>query len=140
MVRFRLLCGDFLLPNSAPYLENRKTVCMGYPAMTPKRESRKTPPRGGRKAMWGERHTQPHVFKMVCTPSRGQRNRERVKMSKRTEIDPKFRIWLIEECLAGRMRGREAARRAGVSSTAMRKWISLYKACSICVFKCQENL
>ena len=34
MVRFRLLCGDFLLPNSAPYLDNRITVCMGYPAMT----------------------------------------------------------------------------------------------------------
>lgn len=48
-------------------------------------------------------------------------------MSKRKEIDPEFRIWLIEECLAERMRGREAARRAGVSSTAMRKWISLYK-------------
>ena len=48
-------------------------------------------------------------------------------MNKRKEIDPEFRIWLIEECLAGRMRGREAARRAGVSSTAMRKWISLYK-------------
>jgi len=30
-----LLCGDFLLPNPAPHLENRKTVCMGYPAMTP---------------------------------------------------------------------------------------------------------
>jgi len=55
MVRFRLLCGDFLLPNSAPYLENRMTVCMGYPAMIPKWESRKTPPRGGRKAMQGER-------------------------------------------------------------------------------------
>ena len=48
-------------------------------------------------------------------------------MSKRKEIDPGFRIWLIEECLAGRMRGREAARRAGVSFTGMRKWISLYK-------------
>ena len=42
-------------------------------------------------------------------------------MSKRKEIDPEFKIWLIEECLAGRMRGREAARRAGVSSSAMRK-------------------
>ena len=31
------------------------TVCMGYPAMTPKRESRKTPPEGGRKSMQGER-------------------------------------------------------------------------------------
>ena len=37
-------------------LENRMTVCMGYPAMTPKRESRKTPPEGGRKPMQGERH------------------------------------------------------------------------------------
>ena len=35
MVRFRLLCGDFLLSNPALNLENRKTVCMGYPAMTP---------------------------------------------------------------------------------------------------------
>ncbi len=31
------------------------TVCMEYPAMTPKRASRKTPPEGGRKAMRGER-------------------------------------------------------------------------------------
>ena len=37
------------------HLENRMTVCMGYPAMTPKWESRKTPPEGGRKAMQGER-------------------------------------------------------------------------------------
>jgi len=28
-------------------LENRMTVCMGYPAMTPKWESRKTPPERG---------------------------------------------------------------------------------------------
>ena len=48
-------------------------------------------------------------------------------MSKRKEIDPEFRIWLIEECLAGRMRIREDARRAGVYFTALRKWISLYK-------------
>ena len=47
--------------------------------------------------------------------------------TKGKEIDPEFRIWLIEECLSGRMRGREAARRAGISSSAMRKWISLYK-------------
>ena len=31
------------------------TVCMGYPAMAPKWESRKTPPEGGRKSMQGER-------------------------------------------------------------------------------------
>ncbi len=50
-----MLCGDFLLPNLAPNLDNRMTVCMGYPAMTPTRESRKTPPEGGRKSMQGER-------------------------------------------------------------------------------------
>ena len=31
------------------------TVCMEYPAITPKWESRKTPPRGGWKAMLRER-------------------------------------------------------------------------------------
>ena len=31
------------------------TVCMGYPAMTPKWESRKTPPEGGRNTMQEER-------------------------------------------------------------------------------------
>jgi hypothetical protein len=65
MVRFRLLCGDFLLPNPAPHLENRKTVCMGYPAMTPKWESRKTPLEGGRKSMQGERRTQYQLVKMA---------------------------------------------------------------------------
>ena len=65
MVRFRLLCGDFLLPNLAPDLENRMTVCMGYPAMTPKWESRKTPLEGGRKSMQGERRTQYQLVKMA---------------------------------------------------------------------------
>ncbi len=37
---------------------------MGYPAMPPQWESRKTPPEGGRESMQGERRTQPHVFKM----------------------------------------------------------------------------
>jgi len=41
MVRFRLLCGDFLLPNPAPYLDNRMTVCMGYTAKTLRRRARK---------------------------------------------------------------------------------------------------
>ena len=45
----------FLLPFCPLDLENRMTVCMGYPAMTPKWESRKTPPEGGRKSMQGER-------------------------------------------------------------------------------------
>ena len=53
----RLVCfvTAFLLPFCPLHLENRMTVCMGYPAMTPKWESRKTPPEGGRKAMRGER-------------------------------------------------------------------------------------
>jgi len=54
-----------LLPNPAPHLENRKTVCMGYPAMTPKWESRKTPLEGGRKSMQGERRTQYQLVKMA---------------------------------------------------------------------------
>ena len=46
----------FLLPFCPLDLENRMTVCMGYPAMPPPQwESRKTPPEGGRKAMQGER-------------------------------------------------------------------------------------
>ena len=65
MVRFRLLCGDFLLPNLALDLENRMTVCMGYPAMTPKWESRKTPLEGGRKSTQGERHPQYQLVKMA---------------------------------------------------------------------------
>jgi len=69
MVRFRLLCGDFLLPNLAPNLDNRMTVCMGYPAMTPKWESRKTPPEGGRKSMQRERL---NVDSSVTRKQRGQ--------------------------------------------------------------------
>mgnify|MGYP007128358317 FL=1 len=38
---------------------------MGYPAMTPKRESRKTPLEGGRKSMQGERRTQYQLVKMA---------------------------------------------------------------------------
>ena len=57
------------------------TVCMGYPAMTPKWESRKTPPEGGRKTMQGERQnvdspvTENDVLKMSTsfsvTPTKG---------------------------------------------------------------------
>ena len=64
MVRFRLLCGDFFIAKSATNLENRMTVCMGYPAMTPKWESRKTPLEGGRKSTQGERHTQYQLVKI----------------------------------------------------------------------------
>ena len=43
------------MPFCPVHLENRMTVCMEYPAMTPYRASRKTPPEGGRKSMQGER-------------------------------------------------------------------------------------
>ena len=44
------------------------TVCMGYPAMTPKWESRKTPPEGGRKTMQRERH---HKFEIMLIRKTG---------------------------------------------------------------------
>jgi len=43
----------FLLPFCPLNLENRMTVCMGYPAMIPKWESRKTPPEGGQESHAG---------------------------------------------------------------------------------------
>jgi transposase-like protein len=49
-------------------------------------------------------------------------------VAKREKITIEEKIWLVEECLAGRMRGREAARRAGVGATTMQRWISHYKA------------
>ena len=61
-------------------------------------------------------------------------------MSKRREIDPEFRIWLIEECLAGRMRGREAARRFFHCNAKVDQLVQNGWACSICIFKCQEDL
>ena len=30
-----LFCGDFFVAVPVSYFENRMTVCMGYPAMTP---------------------------------------------------------------------------------------------------------
>lgn len=49
-------------------------------------------------------------------------------MGKRKEIDIEYKLSLVKECVAGRMRGREAARRVGVSETSMRRWISRYQA------------
>ena len=54
---------------------------------------------------------------------------------KRTEIELEYKVWLIEECLAKRMRGREAARRAGVGATTMQHWISRYRAEGIEAFQ-----
>ena len=56
-------------------------------------------------------------------------------MGRRKEIDIAYKIWLVEECLSGRMRGREAARRAGVGATTMQNWISRYKAEGVSAFE-----
>ena len=49
-------------------------------------------------------------------------------MGKRIEMALQEKEYLIQECLAGRMRMREAARRAGVSHSTMHSWISRYRA------------
>ena len=48
-------------------------------------------------------------------------------MGKRIELNIEEKVWLAEECMAGRMRGREAARRAGVGKSTMQCWISRYR-------------
>ena len=60
-------------------------------------------------------------------------------MGERKEIDIAYKTWLVEECLSGRMRGREAARRAGVGATTMRNWISRYKAEGASAFEAIEG-
>ena len=47
-------------------------------------------------------------------------------MGKRIELALQEKEYLIQECLADRMR--EAARRAGVSHSTMHSWISRYRA------------
>ena len=47
-------------------------------------------------------------------------------MGKRIEMEAAEKEYLIQECLAGRMR--EAARRAGVGHSTMHTWISRYRA------------
>lgn len=49
-------------------------------------------------------------------------------MGKRIEMDLEEKVFLVEEYIAGRMKGREAARRAGVGSSTMQSWISRYRA------------
>jgi len=48
-------------------------------------------------------------------------------MGKRIELNLEEKVWLAEECIGGRMRGREAARRAGVGKSTMHCWISRYR-------------
>ena len=54
-------------------------------------------------------------------------------------MDVEEKVWLAEECIAGRMRGREAARRAGVGSSTMHSWISRYRAEGIEAFRQDGN-
>ena len=49
-------------------------------------------------------------------------------MGKRIEKELQEKESLIQECLGGRMRMREAARRAGVGHSTMHNWISQYRA------------
>ena len=49
-------------------------------------------------------------------------------MGKRKELRLEEKVSLVEECLAGRLRMREAARRAGVGHTTMESWISRYRS------------
>ena len=49
-------------------------------------------------------------------------------MGKRIEMDLGEKEKLIQECLSGRMRMREAARRAGVGHSTMHTWISRHRA------------
>ncbi len=45
-------------------------------------------------------------------------------MRKRMAVEGREKEYLIQECLAGRMRMREAARRAGTGHSTMHTWIS----------------
>lgn len=49
-------------------------------------------------------------------------------MGKRIEKELQEKESLIQECLGGRMRMREVARRAGVGHSTMHNWISRYRA------------
>lgn len=49
-------------------------------------------------------------------------------MGKRKEVAFEEKVSLVEEYLAGRLRMREAARRAGVGHTTMESWISRYRS------------
>ena len=49
-------------------------------------------------------------------------------MGKRKELGVEEKVSLVEEYLAGRLRMREAARRAGVGHSTMENWISRYRS------------
>ena len=49
-------------------------------------------------------------------------------MGRRKDVSLEEKVSLVEEYLAGRLRLREAARRAGVGHTTMEIWISRYRS------------
>ena len=49
-------------------------------------------------------------------------------MGRRKELDLAEKVSLVEEYLAGELRMREAARRAGVGHSTMESWISRYRS------------
>ena len=49
-------------------------------------------------------------------------------MGKRKEVAFEEKVSLVEEYLAGRLRMREAARRAGVGHTTTESWISRFSS------------
>ena len=49
-------------------------------------------------------------------------------MGKRKELGIAEKVSLVEEYLSGRLRMREAARRAGVGHSTMESWVSRYRA------------
>ena len=48
-------------------------------------------------------------------------------MKSRTEMTIEEKAKLLEECISGRMRQREAARRAGVTISSIQRWLSHYR-------------
>ena len=60
-------------------------------------------------------------------------------MGKRIEIEAVEKGYLLQGCLAGRMRCREAARRAGVGHSTIHTWINRYRAEGTMVFSENEN-
>lgn len=49
-------------------------------------------------------------------------------MGKRIEMDLEEKVFLVKEYIKGRIKGREAAPRAGIGSSTMQSWISRYRA------------
>lgn len=60
-------------------------------------------------------------------------------MGKRINLATEEKVCLVEEYIAGRITGREAARRAGVGKSTMQSWISRYRAEGIAALRQDGN-